>query len=261
MSQSADTRPPGFQVLKWALRVFVVLALMFAGPVLIAFSGKVKLDQDWRTADRSSIDIAPRPDTDQEAVIQVYAARAFNWRGVFGVHTWIATKERGADSYLVHQVIGWRARHGLPVVVSRPELPDRRWYGNPPTVLADIRGSEAAVLIPRITEAVARYPYRDRYTMWPGPNSNTFTAFITRQIPELVVDLPPTAIGKDFLGEEGWLARTPSGTGYQVSSFGLVGVLAAMEEGLEINLLGLVFGIDATAPALKLPGLGRLGAD
>ncbi|MCH7551721.1 MAG: DUF3750 domain-containing protein, partial [Proteobacteria bacterium] len=45
---------------------------------------------------------------------------------------------------------------------------------------------------------------------------------------------------------------------YQVSLFGLVGVLAAVEEGLEINLLGLSFGIDPLDLALKLPMAGRI---
>ena len=53
--------------------------------------------------------------------------------------------------------------------------------------------------------------------------------------------------------------KAPSGTGYQLSLGGVVGLTIAMEEGFEINLLGLTFGLDATPPALKLPGIGRLG--
>jgi hypothetical protein len=34
--------------------------------------------------------------------------------------------------------------------------------------------------------------------MWPGPNSNTFTAAVLRAVPELAILLPPNAIGKDF---------------------------------------------------------------
>lgn len=261
MSEAVCAPHFGIRILKWVLRAFTLLAVLFSGPLLVACSGKIQLGQDWRTADRSSAGIAPRPDSHEQAIVLVYSARAFSWRGMFGVHTWIATKRHGAKAYVVHQVVGWRARHGLPVVVSEPGLPDRRWYGSAPEVLADIRGSEAAALIPRIEQAVADYPYRHRYTMWPGPNSNTFTAFVARHTGEFVVDLPPTAIGKDFLGEDGWLARTPSGSGFQVSLFGLFGLLASVDEGLEVNMLGLVFGIDPLAPALKLPGLGRIGAN
>ncbi len=71
--------------------------------------------------------------------------------------------------------------------------------------------------------------------------------------------MPPTAIGKDYLPGGALVAGAPSGTGYQVSLFGLFGVLAAIEEGLEINLLGLSFGIDPLDLALKLPMAGRIG--
>ena len=111
----------------------------------------------------------------------------------------------------------------------------------------------------KIGNAVVReYPYPDRYHVWPGPNSNTFTAFVLRKVPELRVDLPPTAIGKDYLG---WRSvnKTPSGTGGQASLFGVVGLAAGVEEGLEVNLLGLTFGVDPKSLSLKLPVVGRIG--
>src|SRR5439155_344125 len=107
--------------------------------------------------------------------------------------------------------------------------------------------------------AVAAYPYPQSYRAWPGPNSNTFTAFIARAVPELRLDLPSNAIGKDYLPNGSVFAAAPSGTGYQLSLFGLAGVLAAREEGLELNLLGLTFGLDLASPGIKLPGIGRLG--
>ena len=78
-------------------------------------------------------------------------------------------------------------------------------------------------------------------------------------MPELGLDLPPTAIGKDYLGLGTFVARSPSGTGFQVSLFGLLGVTIGIEEGIEINLLGLAVGVDPLDLALRLPGLGRLG--
>jgi len=78
-------------------------------------------------------------------------------------------------------------------------------------------------------------------------------------VPELEVDLPPTAIGKDYLGDR-LLATAPSGSGFQVSLFGLLGMLASGVEGFELNVLGLTFGIDPFSPALKLPLVGRIGA-
>jgi hypothetical protein len=94
---------------------------------------------------------------------------------------------------------------------------------------------------------------------WPGPNSNTFLAHIARQVPELELHLPSNAVGKDFLPDGSLFAVAPSGSGFQVSLYGLAGILLAAREGLEVNLLGLSFGIDAVRPAVKLPALGRLG--
>ena len=101
--------------------------------------------------------------------------------------------------------------------------------------------------------------YRDGYRLWPGPNSNTLVAELVRAVDELQVDLPPTAIGKDFLPNWRIVAPAPSGTGWQVSLGGALGVLVALEEGIEINLLGAVFGVDLNPPAFKLPIVGRLG--
>jgi hypothetical protein len=228
-------------------------------PLYTVLSGQVPLGRDFRTADRSSAGLAPHPETTPEAVIQVFYARALNWRGIFGVHTWVATKPEGASEYTVHQVIGWRLYRGLSAVVSSPGVPDARWFGNEPTLITDLRGDAAAGAIPKIVAAVASYPYADEYSVWPGPNSNTFVAHIGRQVPELRMHLPPTAIGKDYPINGSVLDRTPSGTGYQLSMLGILGVAMGRDEGVEINLLGLNFGIDFGKPALKLPFIGRLG--
>jgi hypothetical protein len=74
----------------------------------------------------------------------------------------------------------------------------------------------------------------------------------------LRVDLPPTAIGKDYLGMVP-VARTPSGTGGQVSVLGIAGITAGWEEGFEVNVLGLTFGLDPYSLSIKLPLLGRIG--
>ena len=237
----------------------ILMAVLLAGPLLMVSCGKIKLGEDWQTADRSGTGIAPRPATTDEAVVQVYSARAFNWRGMFGVHTWLATKAEGADHYVVHQVVGWRRYRGLPVVVSGRDHPDRSWFGNDPEIIADIRGPHAQRLIAPIARAVASYPFPDDYTVWPGPNSNTFTAHVAREVPGLGIDLPATAIGKDYLTNRNVFARAPSGTGFQFSAFGLIGVMVGKREGLELNLLGLSFGIDPLRPAIKLPGIGRIG--
>lgn len=78
-------------------------------------------------------------------------------------------------------------------------------------------------------------------------------------MPALRLDLPPTAIGKDYTGVA-ILGPAPSGTGWQVSLFGLVGVTLAREEGLELQLLGVGIGLNPLDLELRLPGIGVVGA-
>jgi Protein of unknown function (DUF3750) len=242
------------------MRQMISLSFVFlAIPLILLLSGAVRLGTDYRTANRSSAGIAPDPEKTPEAIVQVYAARALNWRGLFGVHTWIAIKRENSSYYTVHQVIGWRIYRNLPALTSEPGIPDRYWFGNEPEIIAELQGPEAERAIAEIEEAVKSYPYADEYRLWPGPNSNTFTAYVGRRVPELKLELPVTAIGKDFPVNGTFLDRTPSGTGYQLSIYGLLGVMAGWKEGLEVNLLGLSFGIDLVTPALKIPFVGRLG--
>ena len=195
-----------------------------------------------------------------EAVIQVYAARAARWRGAFGVHTWYATKRTDEARYTRMEVIGYRVYWGGRAVQMRTGTPDGMWFGSYPTLLREIRGGEPVdAMIGRLRDAAARYPYDDVYRVWPGPNSNTFVAWLAREVPELKLDLPAHAIGKDWLPGGRLAARTPSGTGAQLSLGGYAGVLAGVEEGVELNVLGLSAGIDFVPPALKLPGIGRIG--
>ena len=237
----------------------VAVPIMVAGLVAALAGGTGVMADDWRTASRMSAGIAPDPTVTREAVVQVYVARAWGWRGTFGVHSWIATKPTGAPSFTVYEVIGWRAYRGSSALSVSQRAADARWFGSEPEIIADLRGDGVDAVIERIDAAAKSYPHATEYRVWPGPNSNTFTAHVARAVPELRLDLPPTAIGKDYLPNGDLIASAPSGTGYQVSLFGVLGVLVGIEEGLEINVFGLTFGIDAKDPALKLPGFGRLG--
>ena len=156
----------------------VVLALLLAGPLWMLASGEVDRDGHWSSASRAPVGLAPPPAEASEAVVQLYAARA--------------------------------------------------------------------------------YPAPSTYRAWPGPNSNTFIAWLIREVDGLEATLPVTAVGKDYL-LEGPLAEAPGGLGVTASLVGLLGVTLGRDEGLELNLLGLSLGIDPRRPALKLPGIGRLG--
>lgn len=154
---------------------------------------------DWRTASRAPAGIAPAAASTSEAVIQVYTAPTWGWRGWFAVHTWIAMKPEAAQGYTVYEVIGWRKNRGLPVVRIADDVPDRYWYGKRPSLLLDRRGPAAARLISEVDAAARSYPWPHEYSAVPGPNSNTFPAWIALQVPELGLELPLRAIGRGYV--------------------------------------------------------------
>lgn len=212
---------------------------------------------DWRNASRESAGLAPDPALVKEAIVQVYGARTVGAKGYFGVHTWIAVKPGNAAGWTVYEVIGWRLRWTDSVVAVRNKPPDARWFGAVPELYAEKRGAGVDRLIERIEKAAHEYPFAREYRVWPGPNSNTFTAWIGRAVPELEIDLPATAIGKDYL-RNSIFAAAPSGSGFQVSLGGLLGFAASAVDGLELNVLGLNFGVSPNG--VKLPIVGRIGS-
>jgi uncharacterized protein DUF3750 len=230
---------------------YSLMALLFAA------AGATVIAQDWRNASREPVGLAPDPALVKEAVVQVYGARAVGAKGIFGVHTWFAVKPTNAKSWTVYEVIGWRLRWAESVVVVRTREPDGRWFGSQPELYAEKRGEGVDELIKRIDKAAREYPYANEYSVWPGPNSNTFTAWIARAVPELQIDLPATAIGKDYLGAS-VVGTAPSGSGFQLSLGGLLGFAASAVDGFELNVLGLNFG--ASGSGLKLPFVGRVGS-
>ena len=239
--------------------VWLALALLLL-PILVSACVFGRDDSvPWYEARRDATGLAPDPATTREAVVQVYAARAVAWRAAFAVHTWVAVKPSGAARWERYEVMGFGVGNGAPAIRIDRTGPDNYWFGAMPELLLDRRGAGVDAMIEKIRGAVASYPYPYEYRVWPGPNSNTFVAHVARSVPELGLDLPSTAIGKDFLPGGAVFGAAPSGTGYQLSLFGLAGILVAAQEGIEVNLLGLAVGIDLRNPALKLPGVGRLG--
>jgi len=155
---------------------------------------------DWRTASREPAGIAPDPLTTKEAVLDVYAASAWGWRGWFAVHTWIAAKKTGEPEYTVYELIGWRQSRGLPLARIEKDAPDRRWFGEMPRLLTEYRGQGVDAMIEAVDAAARSYPWPETYRAFPGPNSNTFTSWIIKNVPGLDVRLPFSAIGSGYKG-------------------------------------------------------------
>jgi hypothetical protein len=241
------------------LRNIVVLLflLVFLLPVIVRASLYLAGNRplSWRDANWSSSGMLPAASAYPPARVLVLSGRAGGLKGVVALHSWIVVKQANARAWTRYDVAGW----GDPVKINN-WAPDGRWYGSMPAVVVDVSGAQAEALIPRIDAAVKDYQYDHAgdYRVWPGPNSNTFTATVLRAVPELRAELPPNAIGRDFRSLP-YAGLTGSGTGIELNLWGLIGLKLGLVEGIEVNLLGLVAGIDFLHPALKLPAFGLIG--
>lgn len=243
-------------VLKLCLWLFALLYLL---PLVISASLYFAHGSggSWRTADRSSIGALPPAARQPEAVVRIFSAKTVRWRGIFASHSWIVFKPEGAASYTRYDYTAWGE---LPIRVNGFE-PDGRWFGQMPQLVFAADGQRAAALLPKIQLAIEQYAWRAAgdYRAWPGPNSNTFIAAVMDAVPEIRASLPPTALGKDYPYDGRWLRLTSSGTGVKLTLGGYGGLTLGWVEGIEVNILGAVAGLDIRRPAIKLPAFGRLG--
>jgi hypothetical protein len=238
--------------------MLLIILVLFIAPValsaaLYAFSERAA---NWQLADRSSAGLLPPAAAKPDAAVRIFAARTVRWRGIFAVHCWIVFKDRNAATYTRYDYTAW----GEPIRVNGFAA-DGRWFGEAPETVFAADGAEAEALIPKIRAAIDAYAYREYgdYRAWPGPNSNTFIAAILDAVPEMQTTLPPTAVGKDYPYNQSWLSSTASGTGMRATLGGYLTLTVGWIEGIEFSLFGGVLGLDIRRPAIKLPGLGRIG--
>lgn len=236
--------------------LLLAFLILFVTPLAVGAGLYVAEDRpsSWGRANWSSAGVLPPAASVPEARVLVLAGRTGRWKGMFAVHSWIVVKPAGAARWTRYDVVGW----GSPIRKNGWDA-DSRWFSDTPRIVAEVRGAAAAAAIPKIEAAIRAYAYGKAgdYRAWPGPNSNTFVATVLRAVPELGVAMLPNAIGKDY--HDGVVAgRTASRTGIEASLWGLAGFKLGWVEGVEINLLGLVAGVDLRDPALKLPAIGRI---
>jgi hypothetical protein len=251
MAPAAPSRPRSRRkrLLAAVLAVFL-LPIAIASAALAVRGGPTH----WSRWDRSVVSTMPSAAEHPQARVLVMAARTRGWKGVVSVHSWIVVKGENEPQWRRYDVAGW----GDPVRLNwwPPDL----WFGERGTVIADIAGQRAQALIPRIDAAIRdyRYSHAGDYRIWPGPNSNTFVASVLRAVPEIGVALPANAVGRDYRPWP-YAGPTDSGTGVEANLWGVLAVKLGWVEGVEVNVLGLVAGLDLREPAIKLPGFGRIG--
>jgi Protein of unknown function (DUF3750) len=250
MRSEWETMWRSFKAFGW----FTLLLIILPSSVGAGLGYAKGWPSSWRAASWDSSGLLPEARQLQPASVILLSTRTGHWKSIFAEHMAIVLKPAGAAQWTRYDVVGW----GNPVRKDAYEA-DAYWYGNTPRVIYRLEGAEAAALIPKIETAIARYPHQQRgsYSVWPGPNSNTFVSWVVRNTDGFATELPPVAVGKDWLGWVG-VAPAPSKTGYSVSIAGVIGGTLALEEGAELHLLGSTIGIDPNDLAIKLPALGKL---
>ncbi len=211
---------------------------------------------NWRVANWNSSGLLPQASSVADAQVIVLATKTGQWKSIFAEHMSIVLKRKSDQEWTRYDVVGW----DQPVRKNN-YVADAYWYGNAPRVIYKLQGDEAEALIPKIESSIAVYPNSTKgsYVLWPGPNSNTFVAWVVRHTEGFNATLSPLAVGKDFLGRGFQMAEAPSKTGYSFSWNGYLGLTLAKQEGLELHLIGGTIGIDPMHLGIKLPGLGQLG--
>ena len=200
------------------------------------------------------------PETDEAVVIVGSAALGQPMDGI-ARHPWVALREAGGTRWERWEVMCCPNSSPLSTVNKSSIEPTSDYGGGG----GDVRfhgvwtGARAERAIECIRREAPRYPHRNKYRAWPGPNSNTFVDYMIRTC-DLDVDLAAPSIGKDYRGLLG-VSWTSGGTGFQVET-PVVGLKLGLTEGIEVHLLGMAIGIDLWPPAIIVPvGPGRIGFD
>jgi len=212
--------------------------------------------RNWREADWTTSGVLPKADADRNAAIYIMSAGTGGLKGAVASHSWIVTKASGDATYNRYDKVGWGA-----AIRRNNYVADAYWYSNTPHIVREIKGAEAARLIPEVEAAIQAYPHAGvgDYRIYPGPNSNSFVAHVLRRVPDLGTVLPPDAVGRDFLADGRMFEIDADGRDMHVTLYGLVGVAAGQRSGFEVHFMGLVAGVDIANPGLKIPAIGRIG--
>ncbi|NDV85819.1 DUF3750 domain-containing protein [Aurantimonas aggregata] len=235
--------------------LFLVIAGVYLLPAALAallwWSGDHP--SSWRQADWSSARILPAPQEQPDAALYIFAARTGGMKGAVSEHSWIVVKDRDAGAYERWDKVGW----GMPIRQNH-RAADGLWYSNVPKIIVGVTGADAERLIPQVRAAIADYPFAEAggYTMFPGPNSNSFVAHVMRAVPGIDASLPVAAVGRDYPSDGRLVAFDPDRREVRLSLWGYAGLVVGWQSGLEINLLGLVAGLDPRHLAVKVPAFG-----
>ena len=116
--------------------------------------------------------------------------------GILAWHYWFVV----SDEHGCHRWEVWQTKNAGGSCIGHVhrdlKRPEDGVGGGPSRVAAQWSGEQAA-RIARVLSEIENYPYCESYRYWPGPNSNTFVAWVLRQA-GISAALDPRGIGRNY---------------------------------------------------------------
>jgi hypothetical protein len=116
--------------------------------------------------------------------------------GAIAVHCWFVVSDAGQT----HRWEVWQAANAGGRAIGHVHCdlkpPEAGVGGGPSRIAREWHGTQARA-IQSVLEQAAHYPYCSRYLLWPGPNSNTFVAWVLEKA-GIDYELGWRAVGRRF---------------------------------------------------------------
>ena len=200
----------------------------------------------------------PIPDT-QDCIVAVKSCPlgTSRWWQQWAHHAWVDVKRSGSPTWERLESGGHFGIVHMDVTTEEARL-DHRFGERTVRLLGWVDGDEARAAIAGIDRASSELArrYGDDYTLWPGPNSNTFVRELLADVPSLGFVFDPNCVGKDY---SPWLgaSATASKTGLRVDT-PILGAAVGLREGVELHVLQLTLGVSLDPPGISLPFLPQI---
>jgi hypothetical protein len=119
--------------------------------------------------------------------------------GIIAVHLWFTVADPRSGRYDRWEVWQTPNAGGMSCghLHCNLQAPDGGVGGGATRIGAEWTGEDALNICSVLSRAAEEYPYRDHYCAWPGPNSNTFAAWVLRRA-GVTFHVPWRAHGKNY---------------------------------------------------------------
>ena len=170
------------------------------------------------------------------------------WYSRFASHSFVDYRETPSSPWRRLEIANKSSGIVHEEISSEEAEATERW-GNPIHLVSQSKTD--GVKVARQMETIAKTYDDSLYRPWLGPNSNTLTQRIMREVEGVSGTLEHNGVGKDY---GFYFGPTSSGTGLEVHATYL-GLGMGLKEGVEVNLMGLTAGVGIWQPSIKIPFL------